>query len=123
MTPPPPAPTAPEDGLAARIWSVGDLTDRIKAVLDAIAGGQFSEEEPGRYRALVDSLLWGGDRYMLLADFDSYVAAQARVDALYNDPQAWARKAIANVSGMGFFSSDRTIREYAHQVWGLAAKA
>ena len=96
---------------------------RIKAVLDAIAGGQFSEEEPGRYRALVDSLLWGGDRYMLLADFDSYVAAQARVDALYNDPQAWARKAIANVSGMGFFSSDRTIREYAHQVWGLAAKA
>ena len=96
---------------------------RIKAVLDAIAGGQFSEEEPGRYRALVDSLLWGGDRYMLLADFDSYVAAQARVDALYNDPQAWARKAIANMSGMGFFSSDRTIREYAHQVWGLAAKA
>ena len=96
---------------------------RIKAVLDAIAGGQFSEEEPGRYRALVDSLLWGGDRYMLLADFDSYVAAQARVDALYNDPQAWARKAIANVSGMGFFSSDRTIRGYAHQVWGLAAKA
>jgi starch phosphorylase len=96
---------------------------RIKAVLDAIAGGQFSEEEPGRYRALVDSLLWGGDRYMLLADFDSYVAAQARVDALYNDPQAWARKAIANVAGMGFFSSDRTIREYAHQVWGLAAKA
>ena len=60
---------------------------------------------------------------MLLADFDSYVAAQARVDALYNDPQAWARKAIANVSGMGFFSSDRTIRGYAHQVWGLAAKA
>ncbi|MBP6407089.1 MAG: glycogen/starch/alpha-glucan phosphorylase, partial [Ramlibacter sp.] len=76
---------------------------RIKAVLDAIAGGQFSEEEPGRYRALVDSLLWGGDRYMLLADFDGYVAAQARVDVLYNEPQAWARKAIANVSGMGFF--------------------
>ncbi len=95
---------------------------RIKAVLDAIASGQFSEDEPGRYRALVDSLLWGGDRYMLLADFDSYVGAQARVDALYNDPQAWARKAIANVSGMGFFSSDRTIREYANQVWGLAAK-
>ena len=95
---------------------------RIKAVLEAIAGGQFSEEEPGRYRALVDSLLWGGDRYMLLADFDGYVAAQARVDALYNEPQAWARKAIANVSGMGFFSSDRTIREYANQVWGLAAK-
>ena len=96
---------------------------RVKAVLDAIASGQFSDEEPGRYRELVDSLLWRGDPYMLLADFDSYVAAQARVDALYDDPQAWARKAIANVAGMGFFSSDRTIREYARAVWGLSAKA
>jgi starch phosphorylase len=100
-----------------------DQNPRIKAVLDAIAGGHFSEEEPGRYRELVDSLLWRGDPYMLLADFDSYVAAQARVDALFADPQAWARKAIANVAGMGFFSSDRTIREYARDVWGLAAKA
>jgi starch phosphorylase len=95
---------------------------RIKAVLDAIAGGQFCEEEPGRYRALVDSLLWGGDHYMLLADFDSYVATQARVDALYRDRAAWAKKAIANVAGMGFFSSDRTIAEYARDVWGLKAK-
>ncbi|MBL8313580.1 MAG: glycogen/starch/alpha-glucan phosphorylase [Rubrivivax sp.] len=102
---------------------VCEQNPRIKAVLDAVAGGLFSEDEPGRYRALVDSLLWGGDRYMLLADFDSYVAAQARVDKLYNDPQAWARKAIANVAGMGFFSSDRTIRLYANEVWGLAAKA
>jgi starch phosphorylase len=100
---------------------------RIKAVLDAIGGGRFSDEEPhrepGRYRELVDALLWRGDPYMLLADFDSYVAAQARVDALYDDPQAWARKAIANVAGMGFFSSDRTIGEYARVVWGLASKA
>ncbi len=95
---------------------------RIKAVLDAVASGQFCEEEPGRYRALVDSLLWGGDHYMLLADFDSYVAAQARVDALYRDREAWAKKAIANVAGMGFFSSDRTIAEYAREVWGLKAK-
>ncbi len=96
---------------------------RIKAVLDAIRSGAFSEDEPGRYRELVDALLWGGDHYRLLADFDSYVAAQARVDALYRDRDAWARKAIANVAGMGFFSADRTIREYAREVWGLAAKA
>jgi glycogen phosphorylase len=96
---------------------------RLKAVLDAIAGGTFSDDEPGRYRSLVDSLLWGGDGYMLLADFDSYVAAQARVDALYEQPGAWAQKAIVNVAGMGFFSSDRTIREYAREVWGLPAKA
>lgn len=91
----------------------------LKTVLDAIGGGAFSHDEPGRYRGLVDSLLWGGDHYLLLADFDSYRAAQARVDTLYRDPEAWARKAIANVAGMGFFSSDRTIGEYAKQVWGI----
>jgi starch phosphorylase len=91
----------------------------LKAVLDAIGGGQFCHDEPGRYRGLVDSLLWGGDHYLLLADFDSYVAAQARVDALYRDPQAWARKAILNVAGMGLFSSDRTIAEYAREVWHI----
>jgi len=95
---------------------------QVKAVLDAISCGQFSPDEPGRYRALVDSLLWGGDHYMLLADFDSYVATQAKVDALYRDRAAWARKAIANVAGMGFFSSDRTIAEYAREVWGIEPK-
>jgi starch phosphorylase len=92
---------------------------KLKAVLDAISGGFFSADEPARYRGLVDSLLWGGDHYLLLADFDSYLAAQARVDALYRDRDAWAKKAIANVAGMGMFSSDRTIGEYARQIWGL----
>ena len=96
-----------------------ETNPRLKAVLDAIGGGAFSPDEPGRYRALVDSLLWGGDHYLLLADFESYVAAQARVDALYRDPQAWAAKAIRNVAGMGWFSTDRTIGEYARRVWKL----
>ncbi len=92
---------------------------KLKAVLDAISGGVFSAEEPARYRGLVDSLLWGGDHYLLLADFDDYVATQGRVDALYRDRDAWARKAIANVAGMGMFSSDRTILEYAREVWHI----
>jgi starch phosphorylase len=96
---------------------------QLKAVLDAIGGGTFSPDEPGRYRALIDALLWGGDHYLLLADFDAYLAAQARVDALYRDADAWATKAIANVAGMGFFSADRTIAEYARQVWHIAPKA
>jgi starch phosphorylase len=96
---------------------------RLKAVLDAIGGGQFSPEEPGRYRGLVDSLLWGGDHYLLLADYASYVETQARVDALYRDPVAWTTRAILNVAGMGVFSSDRTIREYARQVWGVEPRA
>jgi starch phosphorylase len=91
----------------------------LAAVLDAISSGRFSHDEPHRYRALVDALLWGGDHYKLLADYDDYVAAQARVDALYRDPMQWARRAIANVAGMGAFSSDRSIREYATRIWGV----
>jgi starch phosphorylase len=94
----------------------------LKAVLDSIAGGAFSADEPGRYRPLVDSLMWGGDYYMLLADYASYVATQAQVDALYRTPAAWCSRAIANVAGMGVFSSDRTIREYARQIWRIEPK-
>jgi len=88
-------------------------------VLDAISGGAFSHDEPGRYRGLVDALLWGGDHYLLLADYESYVATQLRVDALYRQPALWAECAIANVAGMGVFSSDRTIGEYAKQIWHI----
>jgi len=89
----------------------------LKAVLDGIANGQFSPQEPGRYASLVEPLVWGGDYYFLLADYESYVATQLRVDALYSSPAAWCEKVIANVAGMGVFSSDRTIGEYARQIW------
>ena len=95
----------------------------LRAVLDSIGAGAFSPDEPNRYRALVDSLLWGGDHYLLLADYDDYVQAQHRVDGLYQDPAAWQRKAILNVAGMGPFSADRTIGEYARQIWRVARPA
>jgi starch phosphorylase len=95
----------------------------LKDVLDAIAGGRFSPDEPDRYRDVVDALLWGGDHYKLLADYDAYLAAQARVDALYRDGDAWVRRAIANVAAMGGFSSDRAVREYATRIWGLSPRA
>ncbi len=91
----------------------------LRAVLSAISEGLFSPQEPGRYRALMESLAWGGDHYMLLADYESYVETQLRVDALYRQPEQWCARAIANVAGMGVFSSDRTIREYANQIWGI----
>jgi len=91
----------------------------LKAVLDAVSGGLFSPDEPGRYRGLIDSLLWGGDHYMLLADYESYVATQAKVDDLYRQPAEWAKRAIINVANMGAFSSDRTIAAYADEIWGI----
>ncbi len=95
----------------------------LRAALDSIAAGAYSAEEPARYRPLVDSLLWGGDHYLLLADYADYVHTQLRVDALFQDREAWVRKAIANVAGMGPFSADRTIADYADQIWRLAPQA
>ena len=73
-----------------------------------------------RFRPIVDALTTDGDHFMLLADYASYIACQERVDALYRDPDEWARRAILNVAGMGKFSSDRTIREYADRIWRVS---
>jgi starch phosphorylase len=89
----------------------------LKVVLDMIASGFFSPGEPKRYQPLIDTLLERGDHYLLLADYADYVQCQERVDALYGDPLQWARRAILNVAGMGKFSSDRTIKEYAEKIW------
>jgi starch phosphorylase len=89
----------------------------LKHVLDAIQSGVFSPEEPSRYQQIFDTLVNWGDPYLLLADYASYVETQDQVDALYRDADAWTRKAILNVAGMGAFSSDRTIAQYAHEIW------
>ncbi|MEO7152099.1 MAG: glycogen/starch/alpha-glucan family phosphorylase, partial [Burkholderiaceae bacterium] len=102
-----------------RPHALRDADRALADVLAAIADGRFSPAEPTRYRGVVDALLEGGDHYLLLADYAAYVAAQARVDALYRQPARWARCAIENVAGMGGFSSDRTIRAYAEQIWHL----
>jgi len=95
----------------------------LKAVLEAIRSGVFSPDEPGRYNAIHDTLTLWGDHYLLLADYASYIAAQEQVDSAYLEPNEWAIKALRNVAGMGPFSSDRTIAEYADKIWhspGLA---
>ncbi|WP_240660591.1 glycogen/starch/alpha-glucan phosphorylase [Inhella crocodyli] len=91
---------------------------QLKAVMDAIGNGTFSSGDPERYRAIVDNLTHR-DGYMLMADFADYVAAQSRVDALFRQSAAWSERAIRNVAGMGWFSSDRTIAEYVERVWSL----
>jgi starch phosphorylase len=101
-------------GYDARLYV--EENHQLKNVLDAIAGGAFSPGEHERYRGLIDGLL-NRDTYMLMADFADYVAAQGRVDALWKDGAAWAERAIRNVSAMGAFSSDRTIRQYVETIW------
>jgi glycogen phosphorylase len=94
---------------------------RLKAVLDAIAHGAFSPGEPDRYRDLVGSLL-NRDSYLLLADFASYLGQHERVDQMYADRGAWADKAIRNIAGMGAFSSDRTVGDYARLIWNVGLR-
>jgi starch phosphorylase len=91
----------------------------LKAVIDMIAGGYFSPQQPQLFKPIVDSLLYQGDPYLLLADFASYVKCQERVSREYLDEETWVKKAILNVANTGKFSSDRTIQEYAKEIWGV----
>jgi len=90
-----------------------------REALDLIFSDHFNRDEPGIFAPIRDTLLTRGDYYMHLADLTSYAAAQARVAALYDDPHGWAKKAILNVAHSGTFSSDRTIAEYATQIWNV----
>jgi len=97
---------------------VYDRNPAVRRALDAIASGAFNAAEPALYRPIVDSLL-NADYYMLLADIDTYAAAQRSVERLWADPRAWNRAAIINIAHMGYFSSDRAIREYAERIWRI----
>jgi glycogen phosphorylase len=88
-----------------------------RAALDLIFSNYFSQNQPGVFDPLRDTLLTSGDHYMHLADLTSYCKAQDAVGELYADPNEWARKAIFNIASSGKFSSDRTIAEYARDIW------
>jgi starch phosphorylase len=92
----------------------------IRAVLELIASGHFSRHEPGIFTPLLDTLLADGDHYMHLADFSAYMRADQQLVALYGDRDAWTRKVIANIASSGTFSSDRTIAQYANEIWGVS---
>ncbi|MEW5025209.1 glycogen phosphorylase [Klebsiella pneumoniae] len=93
--------------------------EELHQALTQIGTGVFSPSEPGRYRDLLDSLINFGDHYQVLADYRSYVDCQDRVDELYQHPEEWAYKAMLNIANMGYFSSDRTIQEYAKYIWHI----
>ncbi len=94
----------------------------LREVLDEIGSGVFSPDEPDRYRELVDALT-NHDHFLVSADFDAYAAAQRRVAARYRDRTAWWRSSVMNTAGVGWFSSDRAIREYASEIWGVPVAA
>ncbi|MCG7908808.1 MAG: glycogen/starch/alpha-glucan phosphorylase [Candidatus Thiodiazotropha taylori] len=91
----------------------------LRRIIDMIANGFFSPEEPSRYRMITDSLL-NVDHFKVLADFDAYMGTSDRADGIYQQPDVWNRMAILNTARMGYFSSDRTISEYAAKIWQVS---
>ncbi|MFJ5386942.1 glycogen phosphorylase [Pectobacterium sp. CHL-2024] len=96
-----------------------DQDEELHRVLTQITTGVFSPDDSRRYSDLFDSLVNFGDYYQLLADYRSYVDTQDRVDELYAKKDEWARCAVQNIASMGYFSSDRTIGEYAEDIWNI----
>jgi glycogen phosphorylase len=94
-----------------------DNQPEVRTALDLVFSDHFSRNEPGIFAPLRDTLLTRGDYYMHLADLASYLEADGKLCALYADQNAWARRAILNVASSGKFSSDRTIAEYAADIW------
>ena len=107
------------DGLKSRGYnprSYYDADPELREALDGISSGVFSNGDRELFKPLVDSLL-SRDDYMLLADYRAYVDCQDRVSLAYRDQKQWTRMSILNVARMGYFSSDRSIREYAEKIW------
>jgi len=96
-----------------------DANPELKGTLDLIESGFFSPGRPDDARPVVDRLLSDGEPFMVLADFAAYSLAQDQVDALYVLEDEWSRKTILNSLNMGYFSSDRSIREYADRIWAV----
>jgi starch phosphorylase len=101
-------------------WEYYEQNPELRRTLAQIRDGCFSPKERGLFRDIVETLLGSGrDQYLVLADYAAYVACQERVSAAYRCPDAWTRKSILNVAHMGKFSTDRTIQEYADDIWDL----
>jgi starch phosphorylase len=99
-----------------------DASPRLQEVLESIGSGVFSPGDPNRYRDLVESLR-GSDYFQVCADFDTYCDAHRRAALHWSDPAAWWNSAILNTANMGWFSSDRTIADYAKEIWKAAPMA
>ncbi len=103
-------------GFYSPLWHY-DHDPETRAALDLIASHHFNKDEPGVFNSILDTLLGKGDHYLHLADLKSYGEAHGRLGELYADQEGWSRKAILNIAASGKFSSDRTIEEYARDIW------
>jgi starch phosphorylase len=103
-------------------WDYYSANPSLKKVMDLISSGYFSPEEPHLFMPIFDSILKYGDRYMVMADYQSYVDCQKKIEKIYkDDKRKWTEMSILNVANMGKFSSDRSIRQYADEIWNVTS--
>lgn len=110
------------EALRARGYNPYDYyygNEELREVVDWIGSDYFTPEAPGELSAIRDSLLSGGDPFLVLADYESYIRTQDLVGQTYKDSAKWAKMALLNTARVGKFSSDRTISEYAKEIWSL----
>jgi len=104
-------------------WEYYHRSPTIRQVMDSLISTRFSPGDPELFRPIYDKLLNHGDPYFHLADLESYIETKDRAVSDYRDQSTWNRKAILNVARSGKFSSDRTVKEYAEEIWGIAPQA
>jgi len=102
-------------------WDFYNADEELRAVVDWLGSNYFTPRENNAFSHVHNSILAGGDPFMVLADFRAYSDAHLKVDLAYRNTAGWAKSAILNTARVGKFSSDRTIREYAEQIWTLPA--
>ncbi|MEM9073886.1 MAG: glycogen/starch/alpha-glucan phosphorylase [Myxococcota bacterium] len=106
------------DAQGYRAWDYVEKSAPLKRAIESIRDGYFSIDERERFRPVINEVS-GWDTYKHCADFDSYVAAHEEIDRVYRDPAEWQRRVVQNIARVGTFSSDRTIRQYAEEIWGI----
>jgi starch phosphorylase len=104
-----------------RPWGIYNRSPAVRRILDAFKGSRFCQRTPGRHQWIYQKLVTENETYFHLADLESYLQAHQDAAALYRNPSAWATKAILNVARVGKFSSDRSIRDYARDIWKIKA--
>ncbi len=101
-------------------WDFCENDEELKQVLHMISKDAFSQSAPGLFGPITDDLLDRGDKFFVLADYRAYVDAQEQASRLYRDPKEWTRRSILNTACMGRFSSDRSVSDYAREIWGVS---
>ena len=102
-----------------RAWDIYAKSPHIKAIIDSLIDGTWSEGNLDTFRPIFDEMMHRNDEYFVLKDFDAYIAAHEKIGKLYQQPQVWQSMVIVNIARSGFFSTDRTIQQYVDDIWKL----